>query len=176
MMIRTVLLVLSLLAVPVMTSAVHAEEAAQSSSTTQPKAEKKPQKDVDIESDSMEILEKDKKAIFKGSVKLVRGDTTINSDVMVVTYADVKQPDGTNKTEVTFLDGEGNVKIVTKNQTVTGQKMHMDVKKNTLLVTDTVKVVQGKTIMNGQRLFSDLNTNRSEMTGGRVKGSFVPGQ
>lgn len=172
MMIRTGLLVLALLAVPAMSSAVYAEEAAQPAETKQPKVEK----DVDIESDSMEIVEKDKKAIFKGSVKLVRGDTTINSDVMVVSYADAKQPDGTNKTEVTFLDGEGNVKIVSKSQTVTGQKMHMDVKKNTLLVTETVKVVQGKTIMNGQRLFSDLNTNRSEMTGGRVKGSFVPGQ
>lgn len=171
MIIRTGLLALALLAVPAMTSAAYAQDA------TQPAAKQtKAEKDVDIESDSMEILEKEKKAVFKGKVKLVRGDTTINSDVMVVTYADVKQPDGTNRTEVTFLDGEGNVKIVTKSQTVTGQKMHMDVKKNTLLVTETVKVVQGKTIMNGQRLFSDLNTNRSEMTGGRVKGSFVPGQ
>lgn len=172
MIIRTGLLALALLVVPAMTSAAYAQDATQPAATKQAKAEK----DVDIESDSMEILEKEKKAVFRGKVKLVRGDTTINSDVMVVTYADVKQPDGTNKTEVTFLDGEGSVKIVTKSQTVTGQKMHMDVKKNTLLVTETVKVVQGKTIMNGQRLFSDLNTNRSEITGGRVKGSFVPGQ
>jgi lipopolysaccharide export system protein LptA len=172
MMIRTGLLVLALLAAPAMAPVIHAEEAAQPSSVTQPKVEK----DVNIESDSMEIVEKEKKAIFKGNVKLVRGGTTIYSAVMVVSYADAKQPDGKNKTEITFLDGEGNVKIVSKSQTVTGQKMHMDVKKNTLLVTETVKVVQGKTIMNGQRLFSDLNTNRSEMTGGRVKGSFVPGQ
>jgi hypothetical protein len=39
-----------------------------------------------------------------------------------------------------------------------------------------VKVVKGKTVVTGQRLFANLNTNRSEMTGGRVKGSFVPGQ
>ena len=36
--------------------------------------------------------------------------------------------------------------------------------------------MQGQTVMNGQQLFVDLNTNKSEMTGGRVKGSFVPGQ
>ena len=38
------------------------------------------------------------------------------------------------------------------------------------------QVVQGKTVMNGEQLFVDLNTNRSQMTGGRVKGSFIPGQ
>jgi lipopolysaccharide export system protein LptA len=169
MMIRTGLLVLSLLAPPaILVPAAYAQEAA----STQPKIEK----EVDIESDTMEINEKEKKATFKGNVKLIRGDTKIDSDVMVVSYADTKQADGTNRTEITFLDGEGNVKIVTKSQTVTGVKMHMDVKANTLTVTENVRVVQGKTIMNGQRLFSDLNTNRSEMTGGRVKGSFVPGQ
>jgi lipopolysaccharide export system protein LptA len=173
MIIRTALLVLALLAAPaILLPAAYAEEAAQPTAKTQPKIEK----EVNIESDSMEILEKDKKAVFKGNVKLVRGDTKIDSDTMVVSYADAKQPDGTNKTEITFLDGEGSVKIVTKSQTVTGQKMHMDVKANTLTVTENVRVVQGKTIMNGQRLFSNLTTNRSEMTGGRVKGSFVPGQ
>ena len=174
MMIRAGLLVLSLLAPPVLLlPTAFAEEAATTTGDTkQPKIEK----EVDIESDSMEINEKEKKATFKGNVKLTRGGTKIDSDVMVVSYADAKQPDGTNKTEITFLDGEGNVKIVTKSQTVTGQKMHMDIKANTLTVTENVRVVQGKTIMNGQRLFSDLNTNKSEMTGGRVKGSFVPGQ
>jgi lipopolysaccharide export system protein LptA len=50
----------------------------------------------------------------------------------------------------------------------------MDVKANKLTVKGDAKVVEGKTVMNGQQLFVDLNTDRSEMTGGRVKGSFVP--
>ena len=52
----------------------------------------------------------------------------------------------------------------------------MDVKANTMIVEGNVKVVQGKTIVTGQRLFSDLNASKSQMTGGRVKSSFVPGQ
>ena len=64
--------------------------------------------------------------------------------------------------------------IVTDRQTVTGKTAHMDVKANKLWVKGGAKVVQGKTMMNGQQLFVDLNTNKSEMTGGRVKGSFVP--
>ena len=60
--------------------------------------------------------------------------------------------------------------------TVTGKTAHMDVKANKLWVKGGAKVTQGKTVMNGEQLFVDLKTNKSEMTGGRVKGSFVPGQ
>jgi hypothetical protein len=36
--------------------------------------------------------------------------------------------------------------------------------------------VQDKSIIMGEKLFVDLDKNVSEMTGGRVKGSFVPAQ
>jgi lipopolysaccharide export system protein LptA len=52
----------------------------------------------------------------------------------------------------------------------------MDVKANTVLVEGNVKVVQGKTIVTGQKLVADLNTSKSEMSGGRVKGNFAPGE
>lgn len=153
-------------------------------------------KNVDIEADTMEILDEQKKAIFKGNVNAKRADVTLKSDTLVVTYTETPvtpaakkeqsdtQPaattDGTEtpekKTEVTFLDAEGNVVIITSRQTVTGKTAHMDVKANKLWVKGGAKVVQGKTVMNGEQLFVDLNTNKSEMTGGRVKGSFVPGQ
>jgi len=165
-------------------------------------------RNVDIEADSMEILDQQKKAVFKGNVNAKRGDITLTCDSLVVTYtetaatpagkqqtpaeaakkqsgtqtatdggtqgAPVTGPEGEKKTEVTFLDAEGNVVIVTNRQTVTGKTAHMDIKANKLWVKGGAKVVQGKTIMNGQQLFVDLNTNKSEMTGGRVKGSFVP--
>jgi hypothetical protein len=35
-------------------------------------------------------------------------------------------------------------------------------------------VVQDRTVLKGKQLFVDLKTNRSELSGGRVKGSFVP--
>jgi lipopolysaccharide export system protein LptA len=135
----------------------------------------KPQ-NVDIEADQMEILDAQKKAIFKGKVKAVRGKVTLNSDTLVVTYTETPDAQGGKKTDVTFLDASGNVVIVSGNQTVTGTTAHMDIKTNKVTVKDNVKVVQGKTVINGQQLLVDLNTNKSEMSGGRVKGSFVPGQ
>jgi lipopolysaccharide export system protein LptA len=139
-------------------------------------AEAKTPKNVDIEADQMEILDQQKKAVFKGNVKAVRGKVTLTCDTLDVTYTEEPNAQGEKKTEVTFLDAAGNVVIVSGTQTVTGRTAHMDVKANKLTVKGGAKVVQGKTVMNGEQLFVDLNTNRSELTGGRVKGSFVPGQ
>ena len=130
--------------------------------------------EVNIESDQMEIIEKENRAIFTGKVNAVRSDVKLTSDSLTVLYADVKQQDGTSKTEVSKLDATGNVNIVTATQKITGQWAKMDVKANTLTVGGNVRVVQGQTILNGGTLNVDLNTDRSQMTGGRVKGSFVP--
>ncbi len=80
------------------------------------------------------------------------------------------------KTEVTTLDAKGAVKIVTERQTVTGDWAKMDVKANKVTVGGNVRCVQGSSVISGQQLLVDLNKNVSEMTGGRVKGSFVPAQ
>lgn len=149
---------------------------AQTVDATAASKEAKTPQNVDIESDTMEILDKDKKAIFKGKVKAVRGKVTLTCDTLEVSYTETPDAAGEKKTEVTFLDASGNVVIVNGSQTVTGKTAHMDVKANKLWVKGSAKVVQGQTVMNGEQLFVDLNSNKSEMTGGRVKGSFVPGK
>jgi len=151
---------------------------AQTVDATAASKEAKTPQNVDIESDTMEIFDKEKKAVFKGKVKAVRGKVTLNCETLNVTYTEEPDPkaQGEKKTEVTFLDADTNVVIVSGSQTVTGKTAHMDVKANKLWVKGSAKVVQGQTVMNGEQLFVDLNTNKSEMTGGRVKGSFVPGK
>jgi lipopolysaccharide export system protein LptA len=134
----------------------------------------KPSQPVDVESDQMEVLDKEKKAIFRGNVVAKRTDVTVNCDTLVVDYADTKQPDGTSKTDVTNLDATGNVVIVTAKQRVTGQHATMDPRTNKLVVTGNVVVTQGATVIHGEVLHADLKTNQMDMTGGRVRGSFVP--
>ena len=64
---------------------------------------------VEVEANEMEIIDADKQAIFRGKVHAVRGSQNIRSDVMTVFYADVKQPDGTSKSQASKLDAKGNV-------------------------------------------------------------------
>ena len=133
-----------------------------------------PAKEVTIEADQMEIIEKEKRAVFTGKVDAKRADVRLTTDRLVVLYEDVKQPDGTMKNDVSKLDASGNVTIITATQRITGQQAKMDVKANKLVVTGGVQVVQGQTRLKGETFNVDLNTDKSQMTGGRVKGSFVP--
>ena len=64
-----------------------------SAGTLQPQTAKAPVP-VDISANEMEILDADKKAVFKGAVDATRGTTNLKADMLTVTYAEVKQADG----------------------------------------------------------------------------------
>ena len=129
---------------------------------------------VDVVANEMEILDKEKKAIFRGAVDATKGTTNIKADTLTVTYADVKQPDGTTKTDATAIDAQGNVTITTPKEVITGDWAKYNPQTEKLTVGGKVKLVQGTTVLQGNKLESDLKTNRTQMTGGRVKGSFLP--
>lgn len=129
---------------------------------------------VNIEADQMEILDANKTAVFTGNVDATRGDTNMKAAKLTVTYAEVKQSDGTTKTDATNLDAQGSVVIKTPRETITGEWAKFDPQGNKLTVGGSVKLVQGSTVLTGNELHADLNTDKIEMKGGRVKGSFLP--
>jgi lipopolysaccharide export system protein LptA len=129
---------------------------------------------VDVVANEMEILDAEKKAIFRGAVDATRGTTNLKADTLTVTYAEVKQPDGTSKTDATDLDAKGNVTITTPKETITGDWAKYNPQTEKLVVGGQAKLVQGATVLTGNQLQADLKTGRMQMTGGRVKGSFLP--
>jgi lipopolysaccharide export system protein LptA len=129
---------------------------------------------VDISANEMEIFDAEKKAVFRGAVDATRGTTNLKADSLTVVYAEVKQPDGTSKTDATDLDAKGNVTITTPRETITGDWARFNPQSNELVVGGAVKLVQGSTVLNGKELRADLDTDKIQMTGGRVKGSFLP--
>ena len=147
---------------------------ATSATTATKKKDDNKNKPVDIEADKMEIQDKENKAIFTGNVHAKRPDVTLDCDLLVVDFVDTKQADGTSKTEVANLDATGNVVIVTERQKITGEHATMDPRTDILVVTGNVVLTQGKTVLRGPKLNANLKTNKMDMTGGRVKGSFVP--
>ena len=156
-------------------------------------------KNVNIESDNMEVLDKSNQAIFTGNVNAERGGVTMKSAKLVVDYRSGgtgKQGQGSKQgqsakpgqaakpaqaktgtaSEVTNLEATGNVVIITRTQKIPGDKALIDVKANTLTVVGNVVVEQGSSVVKGSKLLVDLTNNRSQMTGGRVKGLFTPSQ
>ena len=137
------------------------------------KSAKKKQK-VAIESNTMEIIDEKNQAVFTGKVVAKRGDVTLHADKLVADFIKTKQADGSEKTEVTFLHASGHVLIITTKQRITGNWAKMNVKTDKAVVGGNVVVRQDNTVIRGKRLDVNLKTNRSVMTGGRVKGIFVP--
>ena len=129
---------------------------------------------VDIEANQMEIFDAEKKAVFRGSVDARRADVSLKCDELTVKYDDVKQPDGSTKTDATDLDAKGSVVIKTARETITGDWAKFNPQTNQLVVGGKVKLVQGSTVLQGAELHADLDTDKVEMKGGRVKGSFLP--
>ncbi|MGH6854677.1 MAG: LptA/OstA family protein, partial [Aestuariivirga sp.] len=130
-----------------------AQETSKPAKTSAATTKKKP---VDIESDRMEIREKENKAIFTGNVVAKRPDVTLHCDTLVVNYGAEKQPDGTTKNEVNNLDAQGHVVIITAKEKITGEWAKMDPKTNILEVGGGVTLTQGETVLRGERLHANL--------------------
>lgn len=137
-------------------------------------ASSKGSKAIDISSDSMELYKEENRAVFIGKVDALRDGVILRSDKLVADYVEVPQSDGGNKTEVRFLNATGNVVVITDTQHITSEWATMDVQKDTAVMGGNVVVKEGKTIIRGPKLFLDLETGRSDMRGGRVKGRFFP--
>lgn len=127
-----------------------------------------------IDADSMEVIEAENRTIFRGNVVATRPTDKIVGDEMIVTTAQLKQSDGSVKTVTNFLDAKGHVTITTATQTITGDWAKFYIQEDKLEVGGNVRVVQGKTTVRGAKLVVNLKSNRMKLSGGRVRGSFVP--
>ena len=126
---------------------------------------------VNIESDQMELFESKNKAVFRGNVRARQNDVRLNSTNLIATFAKTKN----GGTDVTWLETTGGgVKIITPSQTITGDRMKMNVKANTAVVRGKVTVTQGTSVVKGEQLNLNLNTNEAKFSGGRVKFNFEP--
>jgi len=138
--------------------------------TTPGHAQKKKGK-VSIESDQMELFESKNQAIFRGNVRVRQNKVRLNSTNLIATFAKTKN----GGTDVTWLETKGGgVQIITPSQTITGDRMKMNVKANTAVVRGKVSVTQGTSVVTGEQLNVNLNTNESKFSGGRVKFNFDP--
>jgi len=138
---------------------------------------------VQIEAARLEVRDKQKVATFSGNVKVVQGDTTMHCKILVV-YYEPKTPDGQGPqpampaatpgpggaSQISKLEAKGNVVVVQKDQTATGDTGLFDMKSNTVTLLNNVVVSQGPNVMHGERLVVDLTTGVSRVDAGNTNG------
>jgi lipopolysaccharide export system protein LptA len=146
-------------------------------------------KPIRIDAERLEVRDKDKIATFfgdaKADVKVVQGDTTMRSRILVVFYEqDEKSGPGKAKgsspgpgggSQIKRLEAKDNVVVTQKDQTVTGEKGVFDMKTNTVTMTGNVVMTQCDSVLRGDRLVVDMTTGVSRVEGGRVQGTLVSG-
>ena len=147
-------------------------------------------KPVEIQADHLEVVQKDKVALFKGNVEAKQGNTLLKADEMRVYYKEKPQgkekagTEATSQNSVSKIDVQGNVFLSTPEETAQGSKGVYDVENSSVTLTENVVVTRGKNILKGSWLVYNLKTGHSEMkstgtvgTDGkkqRVRGIFVP--
>ena len=150
-------------------------------------------KPIQIDAARLEVRDKDKVATFfgdaKADVKVIQGDVTMRSKVLVVFYeqdepakagaaktAKAAAPGPGGSSQIKRLEAKGNVIVTQKDQTVTGengrvrhevQHRHHDRQRD----HDPVRQRAA-----GDRLVVDLTTGVSKVDGGRVTGPVAPVQ
>jgi lipopolysaccharide export system protein LptA len=152
-------------------------------------------KPIKINSATLEVRDKDKMATFSGDVHLVQGDTSMRSKTLVVFYEDdaatpakpgtpsagTTQAGSAQNQQIKRVEAKGNVIVVQKDQTATGDTGVFDMRANTVTMLGNVVISQGPNVVKGDTLTVDMTTGVSRISCGktqekcRVQGLFQPG-
>jgi lipopolysaccharide export system protein LptA len=184
---------IALLASLVLTVAAVAQPAPQSGSAMQGIQLNRDQP-VKIESDALEVRDKQRQATFMGNVKLTQGETILQCKSLVIFYEDPSAAPATSKKgapataqkqgvgtgtgqQIKRAEAKGDVRVTQKDQTATGDNGVFDVKANNVTLTGNVVVTQGTNVLRGDRMVVNLDTGVARVESDktkRVEGLFNP--
>ncbi len=158
---------------------------------------------IAIDSNTLEVLQDQNKAIFRVNVIAVQGDMTLKSDEMIVYYRQKDNAEGAQKpakpatpaagpdmqNSVSRIDVNGHVFITSPEETAAGDNGIYDVDKHMIFLTGNVVLTKGKNVLKGASGEYNVETGRSLLVGaggstpapgappaGRVRGLFIPNQ
>lgn len=143
---------------------------------------------IDISADELEVLDAESRAVWRGNVEAVQGNNRLRAPVLNIFYsrsgAGGQPVPGAGGGQISRMEAEGPVYYVTPDQNARGDRAVYEAGSNTVVMTGNVVLVQGRNVVQGDRLTIDTLTNKatlvSNSTGraqpGRVRGVFYPGQ
>jgi len=184
--INRLLLCLAALAIPT-AGAVQAQQSTAPPNALQGFSQNRDQP-VSIKADALEVRNQKKVATYTGNVYLVQGDTTLRCKTLIV-YYDGDQAGGQaqgaksagaapGSGSIRHMEAIGQVIVVQKDQTATGEKAVYDLTTNSVTMSSpaggVVTVTQGPNVVSGPRLVVHLDTGVSHFEGGRIQSLFVP--
>lgn len=132
---------------------------------------------IEISADSVEVRQRDDIVVFVGNVVATQGDMVFQADRVTVYYT---ATDTASDPQMSRLDAEGSVKLVSPSETAEGDWGIYDVSSQLVTLGGDVILLRGQTEVRGQHLELDLETGVARFNGGanvtrengRVEGRF----
>ncbi len=133
---------------------------------------------IDVDADSIDVLDQQNQAIFRGHVMVRQNELSMQANRVTVSYTRSKD----NAPEVQRLNADGQVRLQTPTENATARYGIYDVEKRLLTLIGDVVLIQGTTRVQGNRLVINLTSGRSTLdgstsaggqTGNRVSGRFA---
>jgi lipopolysaccharide export system protein LptA len=133
---------------------------------------------ISIESDRLEVLEAESKAIFTGAVNVAQGATSLQTGNLIVFYA--KKGTGsaaTGSAAIERLEMTGSVIIKSEKQTATGDAGTFNMKSNTFQLTGSrVVLSEGGNVAVGCKLTVQMNTGKANLESCKKAGKSGSGR
>lgn len=140
---------------------------------------------VRIESDELEVRDRERMAVFAGNVVVRQGDTTLRTPRLEVHYTAATSPATAEQPgagqSISRLAARGGVVVETRDQKATGDWADFDMDSQEIVLGGDVVLTQGQNVLRGGRLVVNLATGTSRLLSagqaesGRVQGLFIPG-
>jgi lipopolysaccharide export system protein LptA len=146
---------------------------------------------IQIDADSLEVLDQEQRAIYQGNVIVKQGQTTMKAQKVTVIYdrrgstplgakaATAPQVNMNENTALRKVEAEGGVAVFSQDQVATGDRAVYDRTTDIVTMTGNVTLSKGKNVTRGQRLVFNVGTGIATMAagaGGRVSSSFTPSE
>ena len=129
-------------------------------------------KPIQIESDDLEIREQEKKALFKGNVRVVQGDMTLQAANMTVFYKSGTKSIAAGGSDIDRIEVAGDVKLATATQKATADTGNIDMVSEVLVLNGKPVVLsEGGNVFTGCKLTVQMKSGLANLNscGTRVK-------
>ncbi|VAW13297.1 Lipopolysaccharide export system protein LptA [hydrothermal vent metagenome] len=133
---------------------------------------------IRIESDSLEVDEKAKLAVFAGKVTVTQERMRLTAGRLEIRYTP-----GANgqPTQLRTVDALGGVRMSLNDQVATGSRAHYNLATEIMTLSGDVVLSQGENVIRGDQLEVNLKTGKTRVISsatsankGRVRGLFKP--
>lgn len=139
-----------------------------------------PRAPIDITSDAQEVINSQCVSTWTGAVEALQGRTRLRAERVSVYSASKGDTCGASDR----MEADGQVYFVTPERTVRADNAVYSFGGQTITLTGNVIVVQGKSVVSGDRLTINTRTGQAQMSSnvtgrnkaGRVRGVFYPDQ